>query len=199
MKWYSLLSASLLLGTVIAVDPMPQLPPMPTKYRLMVTTHGVLKDIDDKYLSYDPEGNIGIFTTDQKPVLIHDIMAGKKSGDGDFVIFDARPGDEIFYGLGLLGWEGNMHFREIRSPDRFQPDKNADVLYTPNTYSWNEFWFADGMNGMRELFWGAKGDRPGWVAVPLVDETYFIRWYNGSQKASKHWAPVKIYLSPFEL
>jgi hypothetical protein len=36
MKWYSFISVSFLLGTVIAADPAQV--PEPTKYRLMVTT-----------------------------------------------------------------------------------------------------------------------------------------------------------------
>ncbi|KAI8661484.1 hypothetical protein NCS55_01018700 [Fusarium keratoplasticum] len=197
MKWCSFLSASFLLGTVIAADPVHQVPE-PTKYRLMVTTHGDVKDIDDNYLSCDVEGNVGVFGTDREPILIHDIMPGKKSDN--LVFFDTRPGDELFHGLSLLGWQGNMHLKDILYPNRFRPENDTDI-YTPDTYSWNEFWFTEGKNGMKELFWGAKGEHPGWVAVPLGDATYFIRWYDetGSYTVAKGWDPVKIYLQPFEL
>lgn len=106
-------------------------------------------------------------------------MPGNKSDD--LVFFDTRPGDQLFHGLSLLGWEGNMHLKDIMYPNRFKPENDTDI-YTPDTYSWNEFWFTEGKNGMKELFWGPKGEHPGWVAVPLGDATYFIRWYDGEYK-----------------
>lgn len=110
-------------------------------------------------------------------------MPGKKSDN--LVFFDTRPGDELFHGLSLLGWQGNMHLKDILYPNRFRPENDTDI-YTPDTYSWNEFWFTEGKNGMKELFWGAKGEHPGWVAVPLGDATYFIRWYDGECNAGLH-------------
>ncbi|KAJ4314744.1 hypothetical protein N0V84_008737 [Fusarium piperis] len=156
--WSSFPSASFLLGTVIAADSVHQVTE-PTKYRLMITTHGAVRDIDDNYLSSDEEGNVGIFTTDREPLLIHDIMPGNKSDS--LVFFDTRPGDELFHGLSLLGWKGNMRLRNTLHPNGFRVEKPTDI-YTPDTYSWNEFWLAEGSNGMKELLWGSKGEHPGW-------------------------------------
>ncbi|EEU43193.1 uncharacterized protein NECHADRAFT_83698 [Fusarium vanettenii 77-13-4] len=197
MKWYSLLSASFLLGTVIAADPVHQVPE-PITYRLIVTANGTIKDIDDIYLSSDEEGTVGIFGTDREPILIHDTKPGKKSGQ---FYFDTRPGDELFHGLTLLRWQGVMNLKDTLHPHRFRIRNDTGTQYLPDRYSWNEFWFTEGENGMKELFWGAKGDHPGWVAVPLIDATYIIKWYDetSSYMVAKPWEPVKIYLQPFEL
>ncbi|KAI8715381.1 hypothetical protein NCS52_01045500 [Fusarium sp. LHS14.1] len=195
MKWHSLLSASFLLGTAIAADPVHQVPE-PVTYRLIVTANGTIKDTDDIYLSSDEDGNVGIFGTE--PLLIHETKPGKKSGQ---FYFDTRPGDELFHGLALLRWQGIMNLKDALYPNYFQVKDKTGARGLPDKCSWNEFWFAEGENGMKELLWGAKGDYPGWIAVPLIDATYIIKWYDETSEnvVAKPWEPVKIYLQPFEL
>ncbi|KAM0435985.1 hypothetical protein ACHAPT_002877 [Fusarium lateritium] len=192
MKWSLIISVSALLGTVVARSVRPW-ETNSTRYRLLVTTIGGDRDVDHNYLSCEVENNtIGIFNTDHEPTQIYAIRTGEKSGRYSL---HTRPPSELDHALGLLGWKGNLHLKNILRPHYFELEKGD--MYSPDVYSWTEFTLKDGKMGMKELFWDdKKDDRPGWVATSLGDASYFIRWYDGSAYVVQNYVPVKILLQP---
>ncbi|KAJ3528767.1 hypothetical protein NM208_g10057 [Fusarium decemcellulare] len=195
MKLLSLLSVSALLGTVIA-GPMRLRQAEETKYRLKVTSGGNDTDIDDKFLSTDDEGRFGIFGEENKVREIYSIEAGEKS---DRVSLHSGT-NKVDEALSLLGWKGNMYLKETTEPADFKVEDQGNGESDPDSYSWNEFTLKGEENSSspRELLWDNKTDKPGWVAAPAKDGTFYIKFYDGSAYVIQNYIPIRIFLEAVE-
>ncbi|KAM5345327.1 hypothetical protein ACJ41O_011189 [Fusarium nematophilum] len=191
MKWFSFLSTSALLGIAIASPVSPRAVAGPT-HRLRVTSGGNDTAIDDKYLSCVDEV-FGIYAEDEVPRDIYLIEAGDKS---DRFSLHTRPENQVDHGLSLLGWGGNLFLRETVEPADYKLNEHDLDDSAPTVYSWNEFSFSGSESDKsgRQLVWNGTDDRPGFVAAPVGDGTYYIKYYDGSAYVIQNYIPVEIYL-----
>lgn len=101
-------------------------------------------------------------------------------GDGEnseVVSLPTYPVGIVEHALGLVGKNGYLEFQDLTQPS----GHNTDDLDSTETYSWKEFALGEpDDDNLRELTWGVKDAIPGWIALPIGDNQWKIKNYDGT-------------------
>lgn len=101
-------------------------------------------------------------------------------GDGEnseVVSLPTYPVGIVEHALGLVGKNGYLEFQDLTQPSKH----NTDDLDHTETYSWKDFALSEpDYDDLRELTWGVKDAVPGWIALPIGDNQWKIKNYDGT-------------------
>lgn len=197
MKFFSILSASALIaGAVAGPITGPIAAPVAGAvvkrdnsnstdwYRFKIKAE--FDSIDGKWLR--AESNvIGVYDNGLEGNAIQVLL-----GDGEnseVVSLPTYPVGIVEHALGLVGKNGYLEFQDLTQPS----GHNTDDLDSTETYSWKEFALGEpDDDNLRELTWGVKDAIPGWIALPIGDNQWKIKNYDGDAVVIQNYVPVKI-------
>ncbi|KAH7002067.1 hypothetical protein EDB80DRAFT_70038 [Ilyonectria destructans] len=197
MKFFSILSASALIaGAVAGPISGPIAAPVAGAvvkrdnsnstdwYRFKIKAE--FDSIDGKWLRAK-SNVIGVYDNGLEGNAIQVLL-----GDGEnseVVSLPTYPVGIVEHALGLVGKNGYLEFQDLTQPS----GHNTDDLDSTETYSWKEFALGEpDDDNLRELTWGVKDAIPGWIALPIGDNQWKIKNYDGDAVVIQNYVPVKI-------